>query len=132
MKFPTKKRRKPNVLLTPLIDIVFLLLVFFLLASNFVDQQGTSISMPQVESEGKELTPEVTVTIDEKGKLYFKDVLMNETILLKVLRNNLKKTIKKNVAIRADRQVKYDHVVRVIDIAKEAGAKDFILVTQRK
>lgn len=132
MKFPIKKRHKPKVLLTPLIDIVFLLLVFFLLASNFVDQQGTSVSIPQVESEGEELVPEISVVINESGQLYFKGVLVNESILVKILSDNLKKSIKKNVSIHADRQVKYDYVVRVIDIAKEAGAQDFILITQRR
>lgn len=132
MKFPVQKRTKPNVLLTPLIDIVFLLLVFFLLASNFVDQQGTSIAIPEIESEGDELLPDISVSINEDGNLFFKNVMVNETILLKVLKSELVKTNKQLISIRADRQVKYDYVVRVIDIAKEAGAKDFILVTQKQ
>lgn len=130
MKFPSKKRSPPRIHLTALIDIVFLLLVFFLLASSFVNQQGTPIVVPEVESEGIELLPEIKVNIDKDALIYFNGVLVNEEILQSLLNKQLKEAPKQTVAIHADRRVQYDRVVQVIDIAKEAGAKEFLLVTQ--
>lgn len=131
MKFPNRKRSKPTIHLTSLIDIVFLLLVFFLLTSNFVDQQGVTILVPEVENKSTDVLPEISIGIDENGKIYFNRVLVNETILLSLIKRNLKDMPNKNVAIRADRRVQYDSVVQVIDIAKAAGAKDFLLITQQ-
>jgi len=131
MKFPNKKRSKPTIHLTSLIDIVFLLLVFFLLTSSFVDQQGVTILVPEVENKSEDVLPDISISIDESGKIYFNSVLVNEEILLKLIKRNIKETPNKNVAIRADRRVQYDSVVQVIDIAKAAGAKDFLLITQQ-
>lgn len=131
MKFPTKKRAKPTIHLTSLIDIVFLLLIFFLLTSNFVDQQGVTILVPEVESKSADILPEIAINIDEHGMIYFNGVLVNEDILLKLVKQHLKNSPEKNIAIRADRRVQYDSVVQVIDIAKAAGAKDFLLITQQ-
>jgi len=131
MKFLRKKRSKPTIRLTSLIDIVFLLLVFFLLTSSFVDQQGVTILVPEVENKSEDVLPEISISIDEKGNIYFNSVLVNEAILLKLIKRNLKDMPNKNVAIRADRRVQYDSVVQVIDIAKAAGAKDFLLITQQ-
>ena len=132
MKFPSRKRSKPNVHLTSLIDIVFLLLIFFLLSSNFVEQQGISILVPEVENESKDSLPNITVNIDEFGGLYFNDVRVNEALLHKLLQEHLAESKKQHVAIYADRKVEYDSVVRVIDIAKGAGAQDFLLITKTK
>jgi len=130
MKFPEKKRVKPNVHLTSLIDIVFLLLVFFLLSSNFVEQQGLSILVPEVENKSTDILPELSVNIDKNGDLYFNDILVNEEILLKILTKRLKTSPNKKISIRADHRVQYESVVKVIDIAKSAGVKDFLLITK--
>ena len=130
MKFPKKNRSKPKILLTSLIDIVFLLLVFFLLTSSFVDQQGVSILVPEVENEGTDLLPEIAISIDEHGIIYFNGIMVSEEILLNLLKNQLKNSPNQKVAIRADRHALYDSIVRVIDIAKSAGVKDFLLITE--
>jgi len=132
MKFINRKRKKPNVHLTSLIDIVFLLLVFFLLSSNFVDKQGIPIIVPQVDSENPDLIPEVTIDINEKGVIYLEGLPLDQSILLDVLKQELENSPNLTVAIRADRRVEYDKVVNVIDAAKLAGAKTFFLVTQEK
>lgn len=132
MKFPKKNRSKPKILLTSLIDIVFLLLVFFLLTSSFVDQQGVSITVPEVENEGTDLLPEIAISIDEHGIIYFNGIMVSEETLLNLLKNQLKDSPNQNVAIRADRHALYDSIVRVIDIAKSAGVKDFLLITEQQ
>ncbi|MDH5258197.1 MAG: biopolymer transporter ExbD [Gammaproteobacteria bacterium] len=132
MKFPHKSRTRPNVHLTSLIDIVFLLLIFFLLSSNFVDQQGIPIKTPEIDNTSTDILPEITINISEKGDLFYNGIKVNEPVLHKLLVKSLVQSSTKNVAIRADRRVQYDDVVRVIDIAKGAGAKDFLLITQHQ
>ena len=74
MRFPARKIRRPNIHLTALIDIVFLLLIFFLLSSSFVHQQGIQILVPEVEIESKDRLPELTVKIEHECRIYEKEV----------------------------------------------------------
>lgn len=132
LRFPAKKRARPTVHLTALIDIVFLLLIFFLLASSFVEQAGLIIQVPEIESEGSGLLPEVVVQVDHDGKIYIDDTNVNEHQLTTILKLRLKSQSKDTVIIQADRRAQYDFVVQAIDAAKLAGAKNLILVTKQK
>lgn len=132
MRFPVKKRTRPIIHLTALIDIVFLLLIFFLLTSSFVDQQGVAIIVPEIESEESELLPDIIIQIDQEGIFYFNRKVVEENNLFYLLKDKLKSASQNKVIIQADRRVEYDKVVRVIDIAKLAGAKDILLATKRE
>ena len=131
MRFPVKKRTRPTIHLTALIDIVFLLLIFFLLSSSFVDQQGVAIIVPEIESDESELLPDIIVQIDREGVFYFNRKVVQEDDLFYLLKDKLKSVSKYKVIIQADRRVEYDKVVQAIDVAKLAGAKDILLATQR-
>ncbi len=130
MRFPGKKVTHPTIHLTALIDIVFLLLIFFLLASNFVEQQGIYIKVPATQSSDKDALPEFVIKIDADGVIYFQGVTVNQSILFNQLQKHFAETDKFYVAVQADRRVSYDQVVQIIDIAKLAGAKSILLITQ--
>jgi len=132
LRFPAKKRTRPTIHLTALIDIVFLLLIFFLLASSFVEQAGVAIIVPEIESEGTGLLPEIVVQIDQDGSIFIDETNVNQRQLTTILKMRIKSLTKDTVVIQADRRVEYDIVVQVIDAAKLAGAKNLILVTKRK
>ncbi len=132
LTFPAKKRRRPTIHLTALIDIVFLLLIFFLLASSFVEQAGVAIVVPEIESEGAVLFPEIVVRIDHIGNIVIDETRVNQKQLTTILKLRIQSLGKDSVVIQADRRVEYDRVVQVIDAAKLAGAKNLILVTKRK
>ncbi|MEJ2179374.1 MAG: biopolymer transporter ExbD [Gammaproteobacteria bacterium] len=132
LRFPTKKRTRPTIHLTALIDIVFLLLIFFLLASSFVEQAGVAIIVPEIESEGSGLLPEIIVQIDQSGNILIDETNVNQRQLTTILKLRIKSLAKDTVVIQADRRVQYDTVVEVIDAAKLAGAKNLILLTKRK
>ena len=131
MKFPSKTSKRPTVHLTALIDIVFLLLIFFLLASSFVSEQGIKIALPEVSSLSRDILPDATVKIDMNGKFYYQGFEVNDETLFELLNEHFKDFTNHRVAIRADRRVEYDKVVQVIDIAKSAGARDFLLVNEQ-
>lgn len=134
MKLNRIQRRTsgPLVLeLTPLIDVVFLLLIFFLVATNFKDlDSGIKIDLPT--STVKSIKPvdeiQVVVTkgreyyliIKDKGKTSKKRVSFNN--LKKELKENLQKSKDKNVIISADKNVTHGVIVDVMTASKEAGA----------
>lgn len=132
LRFPARTRTRPTIHLTALIDIVFLLLIFFLLASTFVEQIGLNIEVPQVESEGEGLLPELIVEIDQDGKFYVDDININAHQLTMVLKMRIQSLGKDTVVIHADRRTQYDNVAQAIDAAKLAGARNLMLVTKQK
>jgi biopolymer transport protein ExbD len=130
-----RKRRdsiKPQVPLTSLIDIVFLLLIYFLLTTNFMVEEGIKIKLPQAKAAAPQTEEVVTVYVDQEGRAF----LGNEEISLAALFDRLKDTIKdqdnKLVVIRADRAVILNKAVKVMDIAKAAGAGRLCLATEKE
>jgi biopolymer transport protein ExbD len=123
---------KPQVPLTSLIDIVFLLLIYFLLTTNFMVEEGIKIKLPQAKAAAPQTEEVVTVYVDQEGRAF----LGNEEISLAALFDRLKDTIKdqdnKLVVIRADRAVILNKAVKVMDIAKAAGAGRLCLATEKE
>ena len=137
-----KRKNSRNLILdmTPLIDVVFLLLIFFMVATTFQDvDSSVNIELPKSSSEHKIAikTLEVKITKDLEIYLIVKK-LNGKNELLKVDRGELKKklkeklevTVDKNVIISADKSVNYQSLIEVLDIAKEAGAGSLDLNTK--
>ena len=129
-----KKRTRLQVQLplTPLIDIVFLLLIYFLFATNFLVDEGIKIKLPQAKASAPQTEKEITVYVDRQGRAF----LENEEVSLAMLFDRLKEMIggKENrlVVIRADRAVILNKAVKIMDLAKAAGAGRLCLATEKE
>ena len=127
-----KKKRGPLILeMTPLVDIVFLLLIFFLVATTFEDSKtGIKIELPSSTimelQEVKEIqvlitkNKEIVLNYRDNGKMVEKKVTKNN--LKKILSEKLSKSKEKNVMISGDKNVDYGNIVKIMTIVKEAGA----------
>ncbi|MDG2222144.1 MAG: biopolymer transporter ExbD [Rubripirellula sp.] len=120
--------------LTPLIDVVFLLLIFFLVTSEFEDEERrlnivlpTATSAVPMTSQPKE----VVVDIDQKGDLYLNGQQSNlqelEKWLSVAVANN---PTSQSVVIRADRSTAFQPVVSVMDVCNRTGIRDYTVTTQ--
>jgi biopolymer transport protein ExbD len=130
---PQKRiRLQVQLPLTPLIDIVFLLLIYFLLTTNFLVDEGIKIKLPQAKASAPQTEKEITVYVDRQGRAF----IGNQEISLDQLFNRLKEMIgdqkDKLVVIRADRAVILNKAVKVMDVAKAAGAGRLCLATERE
>lgn len=121
-----------NIPLTSLIDIVFLLLVYFLLTSNFIEQDSIDVSLPEATSTPAVDQDQLVVTIDRQGSCYFNDVLISEEDLAIELAVRLQSAPQRGVLVKADRLVVYDRVVRVMDLAHRQGARKLLLAIDPK
>ena len=128
-----KKRERYEVKapLTSLIDIVFLLLIYFLLTTNFMVDEGITIKLPQAKATKPQVEESITVYVDKEGRSY----LNNEEIAIGNLFKRLKEMISgkkdKLVVVRADRGVVLNKAVKVMDVAKAAGAGRLCLATEK-
>ena len=127
-----KGRYQIQAPLTSLIDIVFMLLIYFLLTTNFMVDEGIKIKLPQAKASAPQTQEEITVYVDKEGRAY----LMNREIPLSTLFTELKKRIGDDedrlVVIKSDRAVILNKVVKVMDIAKAAGAGRLCLATEKE
>ena len=136
----TKRRGKGELTLeiTPLIDVVFLLLIFFLVATTFEDiNSGIKIELPQSTIREIKDIKEIQIAIDknknmvlnykEKGKT--QKVNINKENLKAELEEKFKNSNEKNVVISADKKLDYGYIVEIMTISKEAGASSLDINT---
>ena len=133
MRFKKTKDEEPRLGITPLIDIVFLLLIFFMVTSHFHMASGISIRLPKVtQREFNKDSKKITLMIDREGRTYLK----GDIIDLKKLAPELKDLVVKegliHLLLEADKDVAHGKVVQVMDLAKRAGVLSIIIAADWK
>ena len=130
MEFEGRKKIKDTLNITPLIDIVFLLLIFFMLSSYFVTQPGLKITLPTAVTAKLYSEEDIVVFITEDNKL----ILNGKEVVLDKLRAELEirldKAGKKTVVIKADEKVDLGLAVKIMDMAKQAKAEGLVISTK--
>ncbi len=132
MKFETSRKPISVFSLSSLTDIVFLLLVFFLLTSQFVIQTGVKVKLPASKLNEQSLPTKLIVSITEDQNIYVGDEITDigsVAIKLDKLRASIADN---NLVIRADKSVDIDLVIQVIDAAKAAGIDRFTIETEKQ
>jgi len=133
MNFSTKKKYLRGMEHTALTDIVFILLIFFLLTSSFVVQTGVKVDLPQANQMSPLIKQDIVVTVAKGGQV----ILVNEkkvsrAKLYETLHSKLSKNLEKLVIFKADKDVKLGKLVDMMDTAKRAGAKKVAIGTREK
>lgn len=133
MQFEGRRRSSNIPNLTPLIDIVFLLLVFFMLTSHFVRENAIDIDLPVADS-GKVLKDDkqIEVVIDAQGGIRIHNQLIEPEALETTLRQALDGQSEKVVRVRGDRSAALGRAVTILDASRKAGALAVDIVAERK
>ena len=123
--FPSQRKRF-QIDMAPLIDVVFLLLIFFMLTFA-IQGQGLAISLPEGE-ETEKVEKDIIVKIDRNNKLYLNDRQIQIDSLGTALGEDLLRRSDKLVVIDSAPKVKYGLFARVLDVSREAGAEHFSII----
>ena len=126
-----KERYEVKAPLTSLIDIVFLLLIYFLLTTNFMVEEGIKIKLPQARASKPQTEETITIYVDKEGRSYLNNQEITIGTLFKRLKEMIGRKKDKLVVIRADRGVILNKAVKVMDVAKAAGAGRLCLATEK-
>ncbi len=123
MKLPRKRRKKPRIEIIPMIDTMFFLLVFFMVASlSMTVQRGLPVNLPHAASARDEIRTVVTLTLTKEGKLYFDDAEANSCADIAMKLAGRKKAGEDiALVIKADRAVEHGRVIDLMDAARQAG-----------
>ncbi len=131
----TFKKREPYQIqapLTSLIDIVFMLLIYFLLTTNFMVDEGIKVKLPQAKASAPQVQKEITIYVDESGQAYLMDKPVALDQLFTRLKNMIGSDENRLVVVKSDRRVILNKAVKVMDIAKAAGAGRLCLATEKE
>ncbi len=133
MKFEGRRRSSQIPNITPLIDIIFLLLVFFMLTSHFVQDNVLNIQLPATES-GIRLDDQtsIEIVINAEGQWLYQGRVLAADALYPALQEDLSEREDKRVRIRGDKSSDLDSTVTLLDVARRAGATGVDIVTERK
>ncbi len=126
-----KTRYEIQAPLTSLIDIVFMLLIYFLLTTNFMTDEGISIKLPQAKAAAPKVEEDITIYVDQEGQAFLKNEPVSHDRLFTDLNEMISGQTDRLVVIKADRSVLLDKVVQVMDIAKAAGSSKLLLATEK-
>lgn len=131
MKIKRRKRARNSMSITPLVDVVFLLLLFFALTFHFSPEEAISVELPTSSSAKQQSETEIILTVTPEGvsRLNGKDVpsqsLETELVSLRKIDE------KQAVQVRADQEVEVGKLVAIIDAIRNAGFQYFDLMTQQ-
>ena len=111
-----------DINITPLIDIVFLLLIFFMVSTTFVETAGINVSLPSAQSSPvKKQGEPLSIAIRHDGALFLKEKQVELKQLENTLRVELAKGAEATLVVRADKSADHGRVVEVMDAARTAG-----------
>ncbi|MCK9211741.1 MAG: biopolymer transporter ExbD [Ignavibacteriaceae bacterium] len=131
MKFEMTNKPLVAFSVSSLTDIVMLLLIFFLLTSQFVLQTGVKIKLPGAKNNEQLAPSKLVVTLSDKGEIFVGD----EKIQLEMLAGKLSQvkasSPENNLILRADKSVPVELVIKVIDSARGIGIQKFTIETEK-
>lgn len=129
------KKSDVSINLTPLIDVVFLLLIFFMVSTSFTRETQIKLELPKADAEKLETDPEVIeISIDKEGRIF-----VNSTALVNSDVETLKSAVQplyqnapaKPVIISADANATYQSVVTAMDAVSQLGISNIKMATQQ-
>lgn len=125
-----KKRRSLIINLTSLIDVLFLLLIFFMISTTFLSQPAIKLELPEAKNAETVRQSPLVVYVDPQGRVYLNDEPIEPALLGEALRMKLTGDLEKSVVVRADSRVSHGSVIHILDIIKGAGVRKLVFSTK--
>jgi biopolymer transport protein ExbD len=129
MQFRIKRYIKPVINIASLVDVLFLLLIFFMVTSAFVEQPNIKLELPSTRHSEVSKLENMVLTIARDGKLFLQDRPVDKKNLEKELRRVVLDTGDEVLVLKADKFVPYGVVIDIMDAVKGAGFKKIIAPT---
>lgn len=124
------RNKTPTFVMAPLIDVIFILLIFFAVTTSFIKtQKGIDMKLPTAES--SERAPEgIVVSLDQDGKIYLNKELVTLINLEKVITSSISENADLAVIFQAHSDINYAAVIEVLDSLRLSGAYRIVLESQ--
>lgn len=119
--------------MTPLIDCVFLLLIFFMVTTVFLQTKGLEVDMPaDSQAQEEQQKKDINVVLDQQGEVQIGGEVVEATNLKARLKQAMEKANNDNIIIQADGECAQKHVVYVVDSARQMGVSGIAFVREEE
>jgi biopolymer transport protein ExbD len=132
MKFRRKKAAVQDIDISPLIDMVFILLIFFMVSSTFVKDMQLDLDRPGASTATKASSKVIRVYIDKYGDTYLDGQPIKVWAIQSKMRDLLRVSTEKSVLVVTDEGVTANKLVEVVDQCRLAGARDVGVATEKE
>ncbi|MBN2184850.1 MAG: biopolymer transporter ExbD [Candidatus Krumholzibacteriota bacterium] len=130
MQFSEKLKRRVIISVTSLIDVMFLLLIFFMVTSTFIEQPGMKLDLPSAQNAETTVTQKMVLFINSDNDMIFGGRIVPADSLDSVMRKAASDSKDGTLVLNADKTVQHGTVIRVMDAAKRSGMKRLVVGTK--
>ena len=127
-----RERQKAEINMAPMLDMVFILLIFFLVTTSFVRESGVEVQRPVAQSSQVEETSSLQIGINRSGLIFAGGRQVDARSIRAIVERFLAENPDGNVLIVADRETKTGLTVRVLDYCRLAGAARVAVAATRE
>lgn len=132
MRFSREEKRQISVDITPLIDVVFLLLIFFMVSTTFIYSNSIDVNLPAAKGDEKQINDSIRIVLTKDGEItingkpFASEAVQDELV-------KMKETIPDTtVIIEADTEVPHGQVVHIMDASRLAGYQKFAIAVDEE
>ena len=132
MMFKPTLKKKSSINIIPMIDVIFFLLVFFMLFTSFRSTpEGLNMQLPKAVTATEQKSQNVVVNIDQSGNIFFDGKEVSVGQVTNMIKEKSSSTENLTAVINADKETQYKHVVTVMDSLREAGIYKLALAAEQ-
>ncbi|RMG21078.1 MAG: biopolymer transporter ExbD [Deltaproteobacteria bacterium] len=132
MRYVRRREQETGIDISPLIDMVFILLIFFMVSTTFVKDMKVDIERPGASSAERASTKAIRVTIDQAGAIYLDGVPVKPWMVQSRVRDLIRGGASKQMLVVTDRRVPVERVIEVVDQLRLAGAENVGVATEKE
>jgi biopolymer transport protein ExbD len=126
------QEEEAEINITPMLDIVFIMLIFFIVTATFVRETGIDVTRPDAQTAQQQQRPPILIAISAEGEIWFD----RRRIDIRAVRANVERALAENpeggVVILADREARTGLLVEVMDEARLAGAPSVSIASEQR
>ena len=131
MKLSDKQPKKIALNLTPLIDVLFILIIFFTVSSTFLEQPGIELKLPEAESSETHTAQKIILYVDKDESLFLNDTAVELKNVAKEVEELIAAQTEKSVVLRADSAASHGTIIKIMDLLRNQGIYKIVISTSK-
>lgn len=131
MKLSEKHPKKIGINLTPLIDVLFILIIFFTVSSTFLEQPGIELKLPDAESSQSHTAQKVIIYVDKNEMIFLNADSVEIDHIAEAVEALISAQTDKSVVLHADKEVSHGIIIRIMDLLRKRGIYKIVVSTSK-
>ncbi len=132
MKLLEKSRPKVKLDITSLVDVLFILIIFFTVSSTFLEQPGIELKLPKAKSSEGHTVQKIIIYVDKDKNIFLNDELVSVNNLAHEVKKMAHFKKDKSIVLKADANVTHGVVIHVMDILRQQGIYKIVISTVKE